>query len=89
MPTYVAQCCECATKIEYMSKILYRDAINGTKCPFCETGTFDRIMTTVAFGDAVRMGFTRPDQGMREVLQKIQEKSACAHVTEQSNLTRL
>lgn len=93
MPTYVAQCDKCNTTIEYITKIADRDSANGTKCPFCEDGVYTRIMTTVAFGDPIRLGITRPDAGMKEVLQRIQEK-ACgkgsnASVVNQSNLTRL
>lgn len=32
------------------------------------------ILQPVGFGDPVRMGITRPDQGFKEVLQKIHER---------------
>ena len=63
----------------------------GEPCPACnESGHIQQvILGAPAIGDGVRLGVRRPDGGMKEVLQKIQERTAGARLNENSNLVRM
>lgn len=47
------------------------------------------MLSAPSIGDSVRLGIRRPDNGMREVLQKIDSTTAKSRLKECSNLTRL
>lgn len=89
MPTYVAKCNECGAEKDFLAKVDDRDRMNGEKCPNCESGILNRIITAVNFGDPVKMGFQKPDQGMKEVLQRIHEKTPGSNLKEQSTIVKL
>ena len=64
-------------------------------CPHCnkENCVEQYHLSAPSLGDPIRLGFTRPDNGWKEVLQKIQEKTPYgkydAKLSDTSSLTRL
>jgi hypothetical protein len=61
------------------------------ECDNCKSiNTIERVMLAAPnMGDPVRLGFTRPDGGIKEVLAKIHEKTAGSKINDSSNLTRM
>lgn len=89
MPTYPYQC-ECGHYFEWHSKIVDREKPLSEPCPKCgEAGKLQRVITTVGFGDPVRMGFVKPDSGMREVLQRVHAKTAGSQLDKNSTIVKL
>jgi len=87
MPTYEYRCTECNGTFERIFKINDRKEPEGQPCPFCGKGPVEQVfLTGVLMGDSVRLGFTRPDNGFREVLQKIHERAPGSVIKENSNL---
>jgi len=76
MPTYEYQCELCE---EYFTKYLSIPNMNQPTeepCPKCGEMKVQKVMFTApTIGDAVRLRIRRPDNGFREVLQKIHEKT--------------
>lgn len=74
MPTYDYECKGCGTKFDVICRIADMDV--PKECPECHSNdTFRFIGGAPAFGDSVRLGITRPDQGFKEVLQKIHKNT--------------
>ena len=70
MPTYSFKDLTTGQFVEHIMKISELDAFKQAN-PNLERALID----TVAFGDPVRMGRIKPDNGFREVLQKISERT--------------
>lgn len=58
-------------------------------CSECGGSVEKVILGAPTVGDAIRLGVTRPDGGMKEVLQKIHERTAGSTLNKTSQLTRL
>jgi hypothetical protein len=55
-------------------------------CPNCSELAVKKVMFTApTIGDAVRLGIRRPDNGFREVLQKIHEKTPGSRIKDNSS----
>ena len=88
MPIYVAHCNKCEYMTDFTAKIDDRDRMNDTPCPLCD-GTMSRIITTVAFGDPVRLGMSGKDGGMKEVLQKIHATTPGSRLDKVSTINKI
>lgn len=74
MPLYDYKCKDCETTFEKSCKIVEMD--EPKECPSCKSMNSEKFIGGApAFGDPFRMGITRPDQGFKEVLQRIHEKT--------------
>jgi putative FmdB family regulatory protein len=91
MPNYAYRCRECGETWEAMNSISNRKIPEANPCPKCnaQNSVEHYIDGAPSLGDPVRLGFTRPHSGMREVLQKVQSKSPGAEVKDYSMLTRV
>lgn len=91
LPTYSYQCQSCEHMFERIYKIAERKLPEEQECPNCKTvNSVRQTLSPVPMGDPVRLGFTKPDNGFKEVLQKISEKTAGASgLKNTSQLTRL
>lgn len=70
MPTYSFKDLTTGQFVEHVMKMSELDAFKAAN-PNLERALID----TVAFGDPVRMGHIKPDNGFREVLHKISERT--------------
>ena len=72
MPTYEYKCQKCDHYFTKYLGISARNEPESEPCPECQEIHVQKVMMTPAsFGDPVRLGITRPDDGFKEVLQKI------------------
>ncbi len=89
MPIYDYQCRSCG-KIETKNlKISDRDLPTKEPCSECSGEVIKVMLGAPAMGDAIRLGITRPDGGMKEVLQKVHERTPGSRLNDVSNLTRM
>ena len=90
MPLYTYKCSSCMHEFELITKIAnYKDA-EAQECPECKSNnTISLKVSAPAFGDPVRLGIIRPDNGFKEVLSKIHEKTSGSELNKHSNLTRM
>lgn len=60
-------------------------------CPNCsEVGCIEtRIYHAPLFGDPVRLGVSKTDNGFKEVLQRIHERTAGSQLDKTSTITKL
>ena len=91
MPVYDYKCDSCGSYHTKNLSIANRAMPISEPCPSCgEVGNItQQILGAPSVGDGVRLGIRRPDNGMREVLQKIDAGVANSRLKECSNLTRL
>ena len=76
MPTYEYQCEKCLHYFTRNVTIPNRNQPEEEPCPSCAEQAIKKVMLNApALGDAVRLRVRRPDNGFREVLQKIHEKT--------------
>jgi putative FmdB family regulatory protein len=76
MPTYEYTCATCEKVWDELHKIADRKEPEAHACPHCGQGPVRQgIFTPIPMGDAVRLGITKPNSGMKEVLQKVQERT--------------
>lgn len=76
MPTYEYLCEKCEHYFTKNTSISTMYQPEEEPCPNClELGIHKVMMNAPAIGDAVRLRIRRPDNGFREVLQKIHEKT--------------
>lgn len=88
MPTYLFKCDVCDNEMEKILKIDNRNDPVGVKCQLCN-GHLVRVMTSVPIGDAVRLGFTKPPSQMKDVLQRIHERTPGSKIKDNSTLTKI
>jgi len=88
MPTYDYRCNDCSHQWEGIRKIAEMDAPTHEPCPSCgETGNIGRVlMGAPSFGDPVRLGKIKPDNGFKEVLQKIHSRTPGSQLDQSSTL---
>jgi len=90
MPTYQYRCTECNHEFDWISKIIDREIPLTEPCPSCgKLNCIERVITSIAFGDPVRMGFVRGDSGMKEALQRIHEKTPGSRLDQLSTITKI
>lgn len=90
MPTYGFTCDECGHSWDEILKIDDRLNPLDENCPHCESRGHIRLqMAAPAMADPVRLGRIRPDNGFKEVLQKISERTPGSQLEKNSSLTRL
>lgn len=76
MPTYEYLCEQCEHYFTQFRSIPTMNAPEEEPCPNCSNISVKKVMMTApAIGDAVRLKVRRPDDGFREVLHKIHEKT--------------
>ena len=88
MPTYDYKCSSCEHIWSEFKKIADRDEPVSSECPNCkETGHIEKILLAApGLGDPVRLGLMKPDNGFKEVLQKIHEKTPGSTLNSHSSL---
>lgn len=73
MPLYNYQCKHCSHEFEKVLKIADMHLPSSEPCPKC--GVEGQVIKTISgapnLGDPVRLGLRKPDQGFKEVMQKI------------------
>lgn len=90
MPTYAYKCKKCNHEFDWVSKIDLREKPLTDPCPNCgEYDNIERVITSVGFGDPVRMGFIKGDSGMKEALQRIHEKTPGSRLDQLSTITKI
>jgi putative FmdB family regulatory protein len=91
MPTFDYHCGSCDYTWDEVRKISDRKTPESEACPNCHSIGYvaQTISAPPSLGDPVRLGFTRPNSGMREALQRVQEKSPNATTKNNSTLTRM
>lgn len=90
MPTYSYVCATCEKVWDEIHTVATRKDPEEHCCPHCGQGPVRHgIFDAPPLGDPVRLGFTRPDSGIKEVLQKIQERTPGNTLGSTSTLTRL
>ena len=76
MPTYEYQCEKCEHYFTRNVSISSMHEPEGDPCSNCGELTVKKVMLTApTLGDPVCLAFRRPDNGFREVLQKIHDKT--------------
>ena len=76
MPTYEYQCEKCEHYFTRNVSISSMHEPEGEPCANCgELSVKKVILTAPTLGDPVRLGLRRPDNGFKEVLQKILDKT--------------
>jgi len=68
MPSYTLKCLDCETVFNVLCSWASRPE---QQCTNCQSINHESIIGAPAFGDAVRLGVTKPDGGFKEVLSKI------------------
>lgn len=73
MPAYTYHCSNCNHDFEKVLKIADRDLPVTEPCPQCsaEGQVHKTILGAPTIGDPVRLGVIKPDNGFKEVMQKI------------------
>jgi putative FmdB family regulatory protein len=72
MPIYEFNCSKCETTFERILKMSEADNPLSEPCPECDSqGTVDRLVSTFAVADPIRLGIKRPDSGWNDVLSKV------------------
>lgn len=76
MPLYDYECESCKHRFEARYSIKEMKVPEGQPCPECGEFKVKKIFAGApSIGDAVRLGIRRPDDGFKEVLQKIDENN--------------
>ena len=74
MPFYDFRCKECDTTFPVVCRISEKD--EPKYCPNCESKNTEQvILSAPGVGDVVRLGVRTIDNGFREVLSKVSEKT--------------
>lgn len=88
MPTYDYRCSKCGNTWERILKIAEKNLPVDEPCPHCqETGGVESFIGGAPlFGDPVRLGRIKPDNGFKEVLQKVHERTPGSQLNQTSTL---
>ena len=90
MPTYTYKCTECSHTWDEFHSINTRNDPEAEVCPNCKVGGFVyKMITVVVFGDPVKMGYQKPDQGFHDVVKKIHERTAGSRLDKNSTITKI
>lgn len=83
MPTYEYRCKDCETEFTSMRKISER--AEPIECPNCKSMNSEQFIGTApTLADPVRIGVKKPDDGFKDVLRKIHEKTPGSKLKENS-----
>lgn len=86
MPTYEYQCDACTHYFTRFTSIATMNAAEEEPCPECHLIAVRKVMLTApAIGDPVRLRVRRPDNGFKEVLQKIHESTPGSTINRNSS----
>lgn len=86
MPTYEYLCEACEHYFTRFTSISNMNAAEEEPCPECSMIKVKKVMLTApAIGDAVRLRVRRPDNGFKEVLQKIHESTPGSTINRNSS----
>jgi putative FmdB family regulatory protein len=86
MPTYEYQCKQCEYYFTEKNNISNMYLPEGEPCPKCQEIAVEKVMFTApSIGDAVRLRIKRPDDGFKEVLHKIHEKTPKSRIKDNSS----
>jgi putative FmdB family regulatory protein len=86
MPTYEYLCEKCEHYFTQYLSISSMNVPEETPCPNCSEIAVKKVMMTApAIGDPVRLRVRRPDNGFKEVLQKIHEKTPGSTINNNSS----
>lgn len=75
MPTYDFRCNDCGKESTVIRKMMELDDEKKVPCDACG-GERSVVISGVRYGDSIRLGIRKPDEGFREVLSKIHENTA-------------
>jgi putative FmdB family regulatory protein len=76
MPTYDYKCLKCSHTFERTSKIADRNEPCNKPCEKCGENRVEQAYNTApAICDPIRIGVRKMDNGFKEVLQKVKEKT--------------
>lgn len=89
MPLYDYQCKQCSNVITRNVRIADMHVPTETPCSECGGQLEKVLLSAPTIGDGVRLGVRRPDSGMKEVLQKIHERTPGSKLNSVSQLTRI
>lgn len=85
MPRYDYQCTSCKFHFEQNLHMDERKGPECEPCPDCGSAKTVQIMIgAVPFGDPVRLGVRRPDEGFKEVLRNIHDKNSGSMIKDSS-----
>jgi putative FmdB family regulatory protein len=74
MPIYEYGCSKCEAVFERLVKMSEAEVPFSEPCPECGSEkSVERLMSTFALGDPIRMGIKRPDSGWGDVLSKVKK----------------
>jgi putative FmdB family regulatory protein len=82
MPLYEYNCSTCSELFTGIQLIANRKIPEGEPCPKCGEQTVELVIGAPAFGDPVRLGVRRVDDGFKEVLSKISERNYKSNLRE-------
>lgn len=75
MPNYDYICRDCGNVFEQFQRMDDRYEPTRKPCPSCQKKAVEIKIGNPAIGDSVKLGLTKPDKGMKEVLDKIQKNT--------------
>lgn len=81
MATYVFRCDDCGFEEEVVCKMSELDQVKDLPCSECG-GHREQVIGSPTFGDAIRLGIRKPDDGFREQLSRIHETMPGSHLNE-------
>lgn len=74
MPIYDYRCKECETRFE--KSVPMKDFKQQQECPACGAASERTVGAYApAIGDPIRLGIKKPDQGFRDLLRRIDQKT--------------
>ena len=80
MPYYDYRCSKCESVFELLRKMSEADVPLTEPCPECgSTETVERLISTFAIGDPIRLGIKRPDAGWNDVLSRVKKAHPKGH----------
>ena len=91
MPTYDYTCSKCNHIWSRLLKISEREQPLAEGCPNCNElgGVSQTILAAPSLGDPFKLGRMKPDNGFKEVLQKVHERTPGSQLDQASRIKGL
>jgi putative FmdB family regulatory protein len=89
LPTYLYHCDKCSEPVEFILKMDDRDSKLGLVCTSCNDGHLVRSVTPIAFGDPVRMGLSGKRGDMKEILQRVHQRTPGSILDQTSQINKI